>query len=265
MTFNKAAYLKRIGLDDVIPMDLAGLVTLHMAQAYTIPFENLDILLGRGIKLSSDAVFTKIIEQGRGGYCFELNGLFRLALEAFGYNVRSLLARVHINEQPSGRAHEICLVTFGEQQWLADVGFGANGIRTPIPLVAGFKSEQGGQTFKLVEDDNFGMMLRCKTSKGWQDLYSFDMCHVCQGDIEMGNHFTSTHEESIFTQMPIITLPTLEGRVTMRQDNLRIDDGTTVVDATITKVRDYHAALTNHFGLEFTSEEAAQLFAKCCA
>lgn len=263
MTFNKAAYLSRIGIDETVPADVAGLVSLHMAQAYSIPFENLDIILGRGIDISLEAVFEKLIDRRRGGYCFELNGLFIQALKAFGFEVRPLLARVHISGEPTGRTHKVCLVSFGEQQWLADVGFGANGLRAPMPLSLGFKSEQDGQIFKIVADDAFGMMMQCQSPKGWLDLYSFDLSHVCSADVEMGNHYTSTHENSVFTSMPIVTKPTAQGRVTLRQDNLRIVGGKTVVDKTITKLRDYHAALTDHFDLEFTKEEAEQLFEKC--
>ena len=263
MTFNKEAYLSRIGLDDAISDDVAGLVSLHMAQAYSIPFENLDIMLGRGIDIAPDAVYTKLVDDRRGGYCFELNGLFIEALKAFGFKVRPLLGRVHVSGEPTGRTHKICLVSFGEQMWLADVGFGANGLRAPMPLSSGFKSEQDGQVFRLIDDDTFGMMMQCQSPKGWLDLYSFDLSHVCSADIEMGNHYTSTHEKCIFTLMPIVTKPTHEGRVTLRQDNLRIEGGKTVVDKKITKLRDYHTALGSHFGLEFSEEEAEVLFGKC--
>ena len=265
MAFNKAAYLERLGLDEAISVDVAGLVTLHMAQAYSIPFENLDILLGRGIDLSQEAVFTKLVDRKRGGYCFELNGIFIEALKAFGFDVRPLLARVHINGETTGRTHKVCLVSFGEQKWLADVGFGANGLRAPIPLSSGFKSEQDGQIFRLVDDGASGMMMQCRSPKGWLDLYSFDLEHVSTTDIEMGNHYTSTHKNSIFTVMPIVTMPTADGRVTLRQDNLRVEGGKTVVDTTLARARDYHAALANNFGLDFTAQEATQLFEKCKA
>lgn len=262
MAFNQKAYLSRVGIEEAIPLDVAGLVSLHMAQAYSIPFENLDIILGRGIDISPEAMFEKLIDRKRGGYCFELNGLFIQALKVFGFEVRPLLARVHISGEPTGRTHKVCLVSFGEQQWLADVGFGANGLRAPMPLSLGFKSEQDGQTFKIVADNTFGMMMQCQSSKGWLDLYSFDLSHVCSADVEMGNHYTSTHENSVFTSVPIATKPTTQGRITLRQDNLRIEGGKTVVDKTITKLRDYHVALSDHFGFEFTKDEVEQLFAK---
>lgn len=255
--------MNRIGVGEKVPVDVGGLVSLHMAQAYSIPFENLDILLGRSIDISPEAVFAKLVDQQRGGYCFELNGLFIEALRVFGFEVRPLLARVHVSGEPTGRTHKICLVSFGEQKWLADVGFGSNGLRAPIPLSSGFKSEQDGQTFRLLDDETFGMMMQCQSPKGWLDLYSFDLGHVCSADIEMGNHYTSTHEKCIFTLMPIVTRPKVGGRVTLRQDNLRIEGGKTVVDKTLTKVRDYHAALGTHFGLEFSEEEAGVLFGKC--
>ena len=97
------AYLGRIRLSGAQGVNEDRLEALHRAQVYTIPFENFDILLGRGIALEPEALVDKLVHRRRGGYCFELNGLLRLALEASGFEVRRLLARVHMGRGPSAR------------------------------------------------------------------------------------------------------------------------------------------------------------------
>ena len=90
-------YLQRLHYAGDIQPTEDRLEALHRAQAYTIPFENFDILLGRGISLDPSALYDKLVHHARGGYCFELNGLFLMALQAVGFEARALLARVHLN------------------------------------------------------------------------------------------------------------------------------------------------------------------------
>jgi len=96
-------YLARLHYAGSVRPTEDRLEVLHRAQAYTIPFENFDILLGRGIALEPAALCDKLVRRARGGYCFELNGLFLLALRAFGFDARALLARVHLTGTPTGR------------------------------------------------------------------------------------------------------------------------------------------------------------------
>ena len=122
--FDRGAYLRRINYAGDTSPTVENLKALHHSHFRTIPFENFDILLGRGIDLSPDGIFRKLVLKRRGGYCFELNGLFLMALRAFGFDARALLARTHVTGTPSGRGHQIALVTVGEERWIVDVGFG---------------------------------------------------------------------------------------------------------------------------------------------
>ena len=132
--FDRDAYLQRVGYDEKTVPTVDTLKALHHAQLYTISFENFDIQLGRGVNLDPETIFEKLVHKRRGGYCFELNGLFLMALKDFGFDARPLLSRVHKTGTPTGRGHQIELVTIQGKQWIADVGHGADTPRTPIPL-----------------------------------------------------------------------------------------------------------------------------------
>ncbi len=132
--FDLEAYLNRINFSGAMDVSPDTLARLHNAQFHTIPFENFDILLGRGIDLTPQTVFNKLVLKKRGGYCFELNGLFLQALKALGFKARALLARVHVTGTPSGRGHQLELISIDGRDWLADVGFGGNSPRMPIPM-----------------------------------------------------------------------------------------------------------------------------------
>src|SRR5699024_6440565 len=118
------AYLQRIGYDGPLEPTEATLYALHRAHASTIPFENLDILLGRGISLEMDDIQDKLVRRQRGGYCYEHNLLFSALLEHAGFEVRRLVSRLNPN-QPGPASHMMLNVSVGNRTWLADVGFGA--------------------------------------------------------------------------------------------------------------------------------------------
>jgi N-hydroxyarylamine O-acetyltransferase len=116
--FDMDAYLQRIQHTPNLSPTVDTLKELHHTHLYTLPFENFDILLGRGINLAPSAIFEKLVHQRRGGYCFELNGLFTSALNMIDFDVRVLLVRVHIAGTPTGRGHQIELVTVEGQAYL---------------------------------------------------------------------------------------------------------------------------------------------------
>ena len=248
--FNRDAYLNRLDYRGEIGPTLDALKSLHHAQLHAIPFENFDIQLGRGIDLAPQAIFTKLVRRRRGGYCFELNGLFLMALEAFGFQVRPLLARVHISGTPSGRGHQIQLVTIGERPWIADVGFGGDTPRTPIPLELNRPFRHHGQEVRLVDGGPFGTMLQSRQDGRWLDLYSFDLGHVCPADIDYGNHFTSTHPNSFFTFCRVAALPVENGLVTLFNNDLKREVAGRVEIQTLGEGHAYLEALKTHFGIE---------------
>lgn len=247
--FDCDAYLERIGVDVPIVASEDCLEALHRAHVYTIPFENFDILLGRGVDLSMPHVFSKIIRQPRGGYCFELNGLFLYLLQCLGFQAIPLLARVHNRGKPSGRHHQLSLVTIKGREWIADVGFGANGLHAPVPFETMRTATQDGLEYRLIASPPYGTMLQVLEAGLWQNLYSFDLEHVCEADIYSGNHYTSTSPWSFFTWSRVANLPTSTGRVSLNDFSL------TVVAGGVTEVMElehnasYLERIREYFGI----------------
>lgn len=209
--FNLDAYLERVGLESLPPANEEGLRALHRAQTHAIPFENLDIQLGRAIDLAPVAIFDKLVTRKRGGYCFELNGLFFDVLLAVGFKVRRVLARVHIHGPPSARTHQFSVVTLDNQDWLVDTGFGAQSPRSPVRWELGRIHEHEGQRLRLIEKAPYGVMLQGIKDGEWADYYSTDLMHVVDADIAASNHFTSTHPLSPFCNIRMATMPTRDG------------------------------------------------------
>ena len=249
-TFDTDTYLQRVNHTTDVIISEDGLRALHRAQLYTIPFENLDVLLGRGISLEPETLFNKLVHRPRGGYCFELNGLFLAALQTFGFNARALLARVHLSGTPSGRGHQVSLVTINGKQWLADVGFGGLNMLAPFPLKLNHPRTFKGQTLRLAEAGSLGTMLQVFKEDSWQDLYSFELGYVYPIDIAYGNHYTSTHPDAFFTSNCMVALPTTDGRVTLFNDTLTIvsDNEERVCD--LGEGQDYIDGLKTYFGIE---------------
>ncbi|MCB1043170.1 MAG: arylamine N-acetyltransferase [Acidobacteria bacterium] len=209
------AYLLRIGLKEPPEANLQGLKSLHRAQFFHIPFENLNIRLGRGVSLDPETVFEKLVTDRRGGYCFELNGLMLRALRSFGFDARALLARVHLGDEPSGKTHQLNLVHLPEGDWTIDVGFGAGGPQFVLPLSEGTFTDERA-SYRLSMEAPWGWMMRTLDDGTWKDSYSFSTAHVTAADIEMGNHYTSTSPNSHFTQISTVSLPTASGRISLR-------------------------------------------------
>jgi len=206
---------------DISPDTLAR---LHHAHFHAIPFENFDILLGRAIDLDPEAVFNKLVLKKRGGYCFELNGLFLQALKAFGFKARVLLARVHVTGTPSGRGHQLELISIDGRDWLADVGFGGNSPRMPVPMELDRTVTNEGQTIRLTDGGDLGTMLQTLEEGEWRNLYSFDLGRVFPADIAYGNHYTSTSPNSFFTFSRVAVRPLPGGAITLLDRTLKITD-----------------------------------------
>lgn len=259
MAFDAQSYLLRTSTLAPPAPDLDSLTKLARAQAFSVPFENLDILLGRGVDVAPEAIFDKLVHRGRGGYCFELNGLLLQALQHFGFDARALLARVHVSGEAGGRTHQVSLVQLNGESWLVDVGFGGYCPRYPIPLHgAAAELDHDGLVFRHVEKEPWGTMLQVRGREGWNDLYSFDRTTVCRGDIETGNHFTSTSPKSFFTLMRIATMPNELGRNTLGDLRLtRITGGDEQVEV-IEDGHEYLTLLRELFGIEL-GEEAGGL------
>lgn len=249
MVFDREAYLNRVGLDENVSPTENGLDALHRAQTYSIPFENFDIHLGRGISLEPQLLFDKLVNHQRGGYCFELNYLFGMTLDAFGFERRPLLARVHYVGELTSRAHLLNLVHFGDRDWITDVGFGSVQLRAPIPLERDRIVSNDGLEFRLIASGNFGTMLQVLEDGDWKDLYSFDMGHVWPIDIETGNYFTSTHPDFFLTRARVAVRTNPFGKSTLFNFCLREFSNGEVTESILEPGPAYLEALEKKFGI----------------
>jgi len=219
-TFDAEAYLRRIGLSEPPSANLAGLRALHHAHRVTIPFENLDIQLGRSIKLDLASLQAKLIGARRGGYCFEQNTLFLHALCAFGFEVMPCEARVRPpgSDRITPRTHMVLIARIDGAEWLVDVGFGGSGPIEPVAL-RDESQDQFGWRYRVMPGDE-GHVLQLhergvrgrEQGAGWRDLYVFVPEPRYPIDFEVANWFTSTHPESRFVVTLTVQLTTPEAR-----------------------------------------------------
>lgn len=202
-------YLLRIAMDAPVRRDAATLQRLHQLHPLAIPFENLDSWLGRQVSLEPAAVFAKLVDGRRGGYCFEQNLLFREALENLGFAVQGLAARVVWN-LPAGvtlpRTHMLLLVTVDDTRFIADVGFG--GLTLTAPLVLDDTSVQTTphENFRITHD-GIHYVLQAEVAGTWQALYRFGLDEQTPADYAMASYYVGTHAQSRFVQQLIAGRP----------------------------------------------------------
>jgi N-hydroxyarylamine O-acetyltransferase len=188
-------YLARIGYDGPREPGYKTLAALKTRHLEAIPFEALDPLLRRPVKLDLASLQAKLVHGGRGGYCFEQNALFRAALEAFGFKTIPLGARVRWMSPPDsplgGRTHMLLKVDLAQGAYLADVGFGACLLDAPLRLETDVEQATAMGTYRLTQSDGL-FSLAAKRGEAWRTMYVFDLHPQLAADYELSNWFTST-------------------------------------------------------------------------
>jgi N-hydroxyarylamine O-acetyltransferase len=254
------AYFARIGIAPPAGRDAAALETVQRAQRFAIPFENLDILLGRGISLSPDAVFDKLVTRRRGGYCFELNQIFLRALTTMGFEARPLLSRVWIGAtEPQPHTHTLNLVTLDGREWIADAGFGG-GYAPPMPLAASDPIvSSDGVRHRLVDGTPHGWMLERDAGSGWQPQYSFTTAPVFTQDLEAGNHWTATRPGTHFTIVRVVSRPDASGFSSIVDTRHTRHAAGTVTEAQIVSADEWRRLAAQSCGLSLSADEVQAL------
>lgn len=243
--FDAGRYLERIG---AVPG--ASLAALHHAHLESVPFENLDIHLGQPIRLDVDALFDKVVTRRRGGFCYELNGLFSRLLVARGYAVTPLSAKV-ASEPKNGTFgpefdHLTLQVEDGGERWLVDVGFG-DGFLEPLRLDERGVQTRGGHDFRLEPEGERLILLR-DAGTGWAAQYSLSLVPRALGDFTGMCHYHQTSPDSFFTQRRLCTRATPNGRVTLKEGALVLTQGREKQEVPVEEsARD--KALAEHFGI----------------
>ena len=229
------AYFARIGYGGPRAPTLATLCALAEHQPASIPFEAIDVLLGRGVDLDPAAVDAKLLHAHRGGYCFELNGLLLRVLRALGYDITGLAARVRWqlpDDAPTTpRSHMVLKVVVDGEAWLVDAGFGRSTPTTPLNLRSRAPQRTAHETFRFVDGDR-GTVLQVQGGTDWLALYEFDEAPQLDADYAVYNWHTSTHPDSHFRHTLIVARAAAEGRYTLRDNRLSVrrGDGTQRVE-----------------------------------
>ncbi len=244
-------YLARTGAAAPLAPSAEGLGELQQAHVGTIPFENLDILLGRPIALDLKSLQAKLVTARRGGYCFEQNTLFQAVLDRIGFDVIPLAARVRVGATGvRARTHMLLRVELAEGPFVSDVGFGADGPVQSLPLEEGREHWLGtvGHRFRR---ENDLWVLEGNTEGAWVDLYAFTLERQYPIDFEMANHFTSTHPRSAFVNSLTAQRMFPERRLVLRNRELSVREGRVTETTTIRDPEHLLDVLARHFDLVF--------------
>ncbi len=245
------AYLKRIDYHGSLEPTADTLRGLQVAHLLTVPFENLSIHASEPIVLNDKALFAKVVARRRGGFCYELNGLFAALLRELGFQVEMLSAGVVNSEGVAGPDfdHMTLMVTL-EERWLADVGFG-DSFREPLLLDERGVQTQGARDFKIAADGEHRILMQRETGGDWKPQYRFTLQPHSYPDYEEMCRFHQTSPESHFTKAPLCSLATSEGRMTLSGESFI----TTTLTGTRSEVAvsgkdEFAELLRDHFGME---------------
>ncbi len=219
------AYCARIGYAGARTPTLATLRALHARQPAAIPFEAIDVLLGRGIDLAPEVVEAKLVARHRGGYCFEQNGLFKRVLLALGFRVEGLAARVLRGAPPCTRSrprtHMVLRVMLDDVAWLADVGFGGVGPTAPLRLDTAEPQCTHYETYRLRPYGDW-RLLEARLDGRWEPIYEISSEPRRDVDYIPANWYTSTHPDSHFRRNLMVVRTTPSARYTLFTNRLTI-------------------------------------------
>jgi len=249
---NTDAYLKRMNYHGGLVPTAETLRDLHLTHLYNVSFENLSIHAGEPIVLNDEALFTKIVTKRRGGFCYELNGLFAALLRSLGFAVAMLSAGVARDQGDFSPDfdHMTLMVTLPEeraQRWLIDVGFGDSFVE-PLLLDERGEQIQGNQSFRIVADKAHLVLLRRPAGEGWTASYRFTLQPYTYADYEEMCYFHQTSPESHFTKGRICSMATKNGRITL-SDNRLITTSGDQRDEKMLSNQEYDRILRDRFGI----------------
>ena len=249
------AYFARIGYRGSRKPTLEVLHAITAAHTQSIPFENLDVLMGLPIHLETDALFQKLVHDRRGGYCFEQNGLLLHVLEQLGFQAAPLSARVRL-QRPRDfvppRTHVFIRVELDGESWLTDVGVGGVSLTAAIRLDTDIEQFTPHESRRIVRDDG-RLFHQMRSGSEWIDVYEFTLEEMPPIDRELGNWFTSAHPQSHFKNRLLVARAAPDGvRLTVQdaEFNIRSADGR-ADRRTIASSSELIEILATHFGLHF--------------
>lgn len=247
------AYLNRIAVDE----DAASLKYLTLLQQhhfFNVPFENLDIHHpNRSIVLDLKQIYKKVVTEKRGGFCFELNGIFYQLLTELGFRVDRIPAKVyedHLDGFGPNFAH-MALIVHLDVDYLVDVGFGESS-RTPIRMPDGQTQDISGKYRVIHLEENIYDM-QSETTDGWKTQYRFAIDPQPLNAFDGMCHYHQTSPKSHFTQGKVITLATDEGRITLTSKDFKTTIQGIKEEMPICSDAEFDELLKQHFDITLRS------------
>jgi N-hydroxyarylamine O-acetyltransferase len=261
VTFDQNAWLRRIGYEGSRAPTLDTLQAVVAAHSSAISFENIDVLLGRPPKLDLSSLQNKMIANGRGGYCFEQNILFRAGLRSLGFDVTSLLARVVRGlpiDAPRPATHMVLTVELPEGAFLADVGFGNATPTAPLAFAPDLEQQTPHEKMRFIQIGQ-ELTLQSRLGDKWEHIYRVAALPRVDAEFEICNWFTATHPDSPFRNNLIAARPgSNKTRITMFNDRVNIRHASGEVERRIVSdVSQYCDVLSQTFGLELVGADVA--------
>jgi N-hydroxyarylamine O-acetyltransferase len=249
---DRQRYLQHIGFAGAARPDLATLQQLHHRHMMSVPFENLSIIYQQGINLDEGALFSKIVDRNRGGFCYELNKMFALLLQDIGFNVQYISGEIRARDGSFGPPYDhLALVVQLEQPWLVDVGFG-DSFLTPLKIITSEQQPQASGTFHLeLEGDYYLLERRNGDNRSHaKTLYRFTLQPRELREFDDMCHYHSTSPQSHFTQRLVCSRPTENGRVTLSDNKLILTENHQRHESTLHSEPERREALWRHFAID---------------
>ncbi|MFJ7285685.1 arylamine N-acetyltransferase [Pseudomonas sp. NPDC099000] len=249
---NRALYLQRLGFDAPPAPTLDTLRQLQLRHTGAFPFENLNTLSGEPVRIDLPSIEQKILHEGRGGYCYELNYAFLALLQELGFDARGITGRV-VMGQPEGawtaRTHRLSLVTLDGVRYITDVGFGGMVPTAPLMLDTDVAQRTPHEPYRI-ERHADGYTLRANVSGEWRPMYIFDLQRQEDIDYTVGNWYVSTHPESSFTKQLMVARTGDGWRRTLNNGSFAIHRvGAESERQQVTDVDELIGVLTREFGI----------------
>ena len=243
------AYLRRIGLSEAPPTDLAGLCTLVRAHQQHVPFENYELCAENGhIDIGVEHLFDKVVNRRRGGYCFELNGLFCAFLEALGFEVYPVLARIYGNMDHPAPLHRGTVILIDGNEYFADVGFGGPMPAGAILMEDGAVTETSNGVYRFEERPEHRWLLSRQENGQWADMLGFSAHPSELTDFVAPNYYCSDSPMSFFRMARLANIYRPDGFVSLMNDDLKIVSSSGTRQRIITREEEPEV-LREYFGI----------------